>query len=128
MQGSLAELRELLSTRTLPRSTLIWFDPWPEWRPATRVPELASALPPSRSQKSTASRSVSKEPAPKLESAPEVAPEKASSVPRLATVDAVPRPVHHEPPQKAELEPPPTAAPSAPEVKAEPAPAPATPV
>jgi hypothetical protein len=45
VQGSFKELTALLSARALPRSTMVWLDPWPEWRPAHRVPELAAFLP-----------------------------------------------------------------------------------
>ncbi len=47
VRGSLGELRALLASRALPRSTLVWMDPWAEWLPATRVPELVGVLPPS---------------------------------------------------------------------------------
>ncbi|HET9934734.1 MAG TPA: GYF domain-containing protein [Polyangiaceae bacterium] len=44
--GSLAELRNLLAARSLPRSTLVWAEPWPEWLPASEVAALADAIPP----------------------------------------------------------------------------------
>ncbi|MFZ5893477.1 MAG: hypothetical protein ACOY0T_20620 [Myxococcota bacterium] len=47
VRGTLSELKSLLSARALPRSTLVWTEPWPEWLPATEVGALASVLPPS---------------------------------------------------------------------------------
>lgn len=95
-QGSLEELRELLSKRALPRSTLVWFDPWPEWLPATKVAELASAIPPSgREQRSAArargegSSAPSVTPAPQSVESVKAAPATAKSEP-VAQVEATP--------------------------------------
>ncbi|MGC4093885.1 MAG: hypothetical protein QM756_39465 [Polyangiaceae bacterium] len=47
VRGSLSELKALLAARALPRSTLVWTEPWPQWLAATEVAVLASVLPPS---------------------------------------------------------------------------------
>ena len=44
LSGTEAELRTALSHGSLGPSTLVWRAGWPEWLPANRVPEFASAI------------------------------------------------------------------------------------
>ena len=83
-EGSFEELTRLLSSRALPRSTMVWLEPWPEWRPAHRVPELASVLPPSPGSE----RASGSAEAPRVKVA-------APKVPR----PEAPRPTHSAPPR-----------------------------